>query len=1605
MAEERIDTLSIGIESDAQKAVNGIERLADKMLSLEKAVAKTESGLSSFVNFFRGFSNSFKDLDNISKVAKPFSQLADIVGKVNKSSISLDTGNVLKSINSIGEKIKNLSGVEDGLSVGLKKQILALERQNNAYDAQKKKIEGLKARIEELSAQKIPTEPYSALIRKIGFLEENLKNTIGIRDDLVARGWTGEKIERYNQQIEKSTAKLREIKQQQEQMLSSGTAFEVNDLDKLTGELEIAEKRLQSMGSELGIGLESLSTNLSNFAAKSEKTKNIIGSFNDILKNIPVAEVRLKDPQKLESQIERLTARWEELKAKLQRDIMTGKITPNFDDSKYRDALVEIEKTEKTIEVTRDKLSQLGTTDTGIEKTRNSMVGAQAVANMFGSAISNLVAQFERLGRKSINIAVNGFKKFGEGVKNAISNLKKLISSVAKFVKENKKSNASMGISFKKILQYAFGIQTLSALLKKMKQAFKDGVQNLVQYSGEVNHSVSLMTSALGALKNALAVAFAPIVNIVAPYLTKFINLLTNAANAVGRFFAALTGKKIATQATKFYKDYAESLNGVAGAAKDADKALHTLGIDELNILNEDKDEGGGGVDIEDMFTDVAIEGAISDWAKKIREAFLNQDWEGLGKTIAEMANAGLQKLYDAIVDITPKVEQALKNFARVFNSFVENLDWDLLGRTIGAGVNLLVKAFNALTGDEGINFELLGRKLSVGFRGLVDEINWRELGNAFGNGFMVAWRILEGFIDDMWRISKETLLTGWAELGIAFAEGVHGVFERVNFGSIGKTLADGFNGIFEIINNFNKRMSDNGTWQEIANNISNGLNNAIKGIHPIEAAQALGKFVTDLLGTMLEVAENTPWFELGTKIGQFLADIPWYTIFTQIFDIITTVLGGLFGGLASELLSHFDEIGTALANGFNYAFEKLREFTAKVPWDSIAVNIYTGLNNMIHGIDWAGAGATLSDFVVKLLGVFQEVAANTDWEAFGRGIGTFLSNIDWKTAIGKVFDILWDVFSGFISGLFDTKAGKVFLAFVAGLTALKGAFDLVDIAIKASKWITLAADTLGGLKDLILTKVVPGVSGAIGTLSNLFSNIVTAAQGAFSGAGILTKIGSVIFSPTGLLIAGVAAGVLLIVANWDKIKEAAKNLWENVLVPFGNFLKDTFTKIWENILAPALSYLSETILPPLMDIFSNLWNEILVPLGNFVASTLGPVFQTFGKILGWLISDVVSPVAKAFTDVLGGALKSVSNIVGDVGEVLQGLIDFISGVFTGDWKKAWEGVKNIFKGIFNLIPDIAEGVINSVIRFINGIINGLNNVTGLVGIPSIPTISEVNLPRFANGGIVMSHMIAEIGEYGRKEAILPLENRKSMSMIADSIMENSRGATFNTVDADAIASLDRAVASQINIIGQQIAGIADVMKKQFVNMFSYFEDVGTRMMQRFLNEMNGTMQVFLNGTMQFLLNGMYGLTEKIMEIVKAVASNIAEIFSNTFSRISGFNVPNIGEFSVPAYAIGGFPENGLSFANSTELASKFNNGMNAAVNNEQIISGIEEAAYRGFVRANAENTREEALLEELIRAVREGKTISIDGRELVQITDSTRQRMGVNFSAPSYSY
>ena len=270
--------------------------------------------------------------------------------------------------------------------------------------------------------------------------------------------------------------------------------------------------------------------------------------------------------------------------------------------------------------------------------------------------------------------------------------------SIRKMGDSAKKSKAGFNIGLKSILKYAFGIRSLFVLINKLRSALVDGFKNLAQFNDGVNPTntaLSNLKSALTQLKNSFAVAFAPILTVVEPILTRLISLLSTVMNYVGQFFAALTGAKTYTKAIKVQENYAKSLNGTAAAAKKAKGQLSS--IDELNNQSKnDENNTSGTVTPNQMFEVAPIESKIAGIAEKIKSLFKPiidsiKNW---------FENLDFQPLLDSLDNLKKAAEPLIENIGEGLLWFLENvlepLGSFVIEDALPAFFNLLASAIEA---------------------------------------------------------------------------------------------------------------------------------------------------------------------------------------------------------------------------------------------------------------------------------------------------------------------------------------------------------------------------------------------------------------------------------------------------------------------------------------------------------------------------------------------------------------------------------------------------------------------------------------------------------------------------------------------------------------------------------------------------------------------------------------------------------------------------------------------------------------------------------------------------------------------------------------------
>lgn len=683
---------------------------------------------------------------------------------------------------------------------------------------------------------------------------------------------------------------------------------------------------------------------------------------------------------------------------------------------------------------------------------------AESLKMSFSSLTNSVVSYIKQLHllTQMKNIAIGAFKRFGKAVINAATKISGLD-------KQTKKSNTSFASSLKTILKYTIGIRSMYVLFNRIRSGIKEGFQNLAQYSDDTNKDISMLVSSLTRLKNSFATAFSPILSVVAPILSKFINMISQAATYVGMFFAALTGKGTFTKAVAVQQDYAAGLEKTGSAAKDAAKELkgYLSPIDEINKMEKqdtsDTSSGGagaGGVSPSQMFETVNIESPIKDIANKIRELIQSEDWAGLGAYIADGVNAGFQKLYSVLNWDTygPQITYFVNALTATLNSLMYNIDWNLIGATFGAGINTIVSTLNLLI--ENFDFGFLGFALASGLMSMIDEINWTNLGNFIGNKFMIGWRTFEGFIKNL----------DFEKIGLSLSELINGAVEKIDLTVIGSSLST----------------------------LAVGLMN------------------------MLSVAiQNTDWAEIGNKISQGLASVDWTGIADSLFELIGSALGGLaefIGGLigdaVEEAKSYFqdkiEEAGGDVATGILFGIAdglaavgtwiKEHVFAPILEGFQKAFGIHSPSTVMAEQGNFLMRGLFngMTSLLDKVLSIFMDLENNirnafdniqnnimVPFDKFLQGVFV----IDWS----EQFGILGDVMNGFMAAVEGIWNG-IKAVFDGFMTFLTGVF-----AGNWEKALDGLAQVFKGMFESLVGFARAPVNVIIGILNGLISGSTSA--------------------------------------------------------------------------------------------------------------------------------------------------------------------------------------------------------------------------------------------------------------------------------------------------------------------------------------------------------------------------------------------------------------------------------------------------------------------------------------------------------------------------------
>ena len=691
----------------------------------------------------------------------------------------------------------------------------------------------------------------------------------------------------------------------------------------------------------------------------------------------------------------------------------------SFGDADYDSAYQEFVRANEELKEYKKNLAEAALS----ERITTSYTGIlQSALQALKMAVHAPISMFKALGKAVLSLPqkipgmlISGLKKLGNVAKSAavsigknlLSGLKRAMSAMLGLNKSAGKSSNSLGSSFKNILKYGIGIRSLFVLFNKLRSSLVEGFKNLAQYSGTTNTSISSLMSALTQLKNSFATAFAPILNVVAPYLTSFINMISRAVTYVGMLIAALTGQKTFIKAIGIQQDYAASLENSAGAAKDAAEASedYLSGLDEVRRFDTGSDKsssgagggGAGGPSPEEMFETVSIGDKFSDIAEKIKEAWKKADFTEIGEMIADKLNSALEKI--PWTKIRQTASKIAKSIATLLNGFIGKTNWKAIGETLANGLNTAVdfaytffKTFdfgtfglsisNAINGfSETIDFAKIGQTLSEAIRGILDlfisvveNTNWYQIGESIAT-------FIENidFVGIVSRLAElfGTALGGLASLLAGFlkdaVDGIKdyfmGYFEDAGWDKDQRGFEAAKNIITGLYNGIIDALKDVGTWiyQHIFTPFIDGFK-SVFGIHsPSTVMAEMGQYLIE--GLLNGIAGFIG--RVGAK-------------FTEIKDLIISKLLDAKNGAvekAKEMWEGLSSVVEMIKGRFQSGFESLVGIV-KSPINWI-IGMINGLIDRVEAAQHWIADAL--SFNIDLPGWAEQL---TGYSSFGINVG-----------------------------------------------------------------------------------------------------------------------------------------------------------------------------------------------------------------------------------------------------------------------------------------------------------------------------------------------------------------------------------------------------------------------------------------------------------------------------------------------------------------------------------------------------------------------------------------------------------------------------------------
>lgn len=397
---------------------------------------------------------------------------------------------------------------------------------------------------------------------------------------------------------------------------------------------------------------------------------------------------------------------------------------------------------------------------------------------------------------------------------------------------------------------------------------------------------------------------------------------------------------------------------------------------------------------------------------------------------------------------------------------------------------------------------------------------------------------------------------------------------------------------------------------------------------------------------------------------------------------------------------------------------------------------------------------------------------------------------------------------AGGVLGLITSPAGIV-IGVLAGVAA--AAFLIIKNWDKVKPAVMKVKDAFTSVMPSIKQTIANAISAAmpiITTLVKTFKDIMPKAINvAKTVIAAITPVIKTVVNTVSALIPIIAKTFVSVAQKLTPVVKTIANVVKAAIPVIGKLFAAAFTFVGNTItkVMPYINRIAKVIgsvlvfavkaVSPVVQKMASTFSVVFTSIFNIVSkivNKLKPVFNGIGIVIKAVMAVVKTEITTAFriaANVIESAAGSIKQVISGITKVFNGILDFISGVFTGNWKKAWEGVKNIFGGCFEALAGLCKVPINAVIGLINSAIEGINSIS--VDIPDgIPLVggkhigfSIPKIPALAKGTPNWLGGLAQINEKGGEIVDLPKGSRVYPHDESVSIAKNTSNAKLATLD------------------------------------------------------------------------------------------------------------------------------------------------------------------------------------------------------------------------------